>query len=242
MVWGGVLVIAVAAGTAWWSQTGRPQIAQTPNSTSVNAKAKPAELPVDKPIRARWTFEKGPPTDLKPIQMDWKWRAKSANSGEMVAPVEPGLIIPLPFEMPAHPVVINIKANVDIAGVYYAGACWLNGRLRVPVRDWNNMVYLRNQVRPIAVNISLYVIDRYIVNFRSGQATIITEAHTPYPSRELAVYFGRINVTEIEMHSLSPDEIPESVRDIPKLIEQMHVEPGDFDEHGKTAQQRAGHD
>jgi hypothetical protein len=93
---------------------------------------------------------------------------------------------------------------------------------------------MNHQVRPAALNARTYVIDNYIITLISDQVVTVDIARAPNPLRELGLFFAKINIEEIEISSLAAEEIPESLRNIPKLIEQLRVQPEDFDEHGKT--------
>ncbi len=217
-----IVVLGGGACGAWmWTQRSAPTVQSAPVA---------AAQMEDAPIHAKWTFEKGPAADLVPMQKQWTWRA-TAHGGEMVSPTDPGLLIPLPLSLPRHPIVIKVSAMQDVSGEFAMTALWMNNRLTVPTRQWLDYKKFRTDP-PFHMETRLYFIDRYLVCEWNGNLSSVIEAPTPYPSRKIALSFRKLNVEEIDVHSLTPAEIPDELKDIPKLIQQMG-KPKNFDEHGE---------
>jgi len=154
----------------------------------------------------------------------------------MVSPPESGLLIPIPLAIPHHPVAIKIKALQEIGGEFAMTALWMNNRITIPTRQWLNYKRFRKDDPPFRIDATIYAIDRYLICDWNGLVGQVVEASSPYPSRTLSLSFRKLVVQEIEVQSIAPTEIPEALRDIPKLIQQMGVEVKDYDDHGNPVE------
>jgi hypothetical protein len=56
------------------------------------------------------------------------------------------------------------------------------------------------------------------------------EYKAPVAHAGVLLLFRNVNPQEIEVTTISPDELPKQLRDIPKLIETLGVAPLDVDE------------
>jgi RNA polymerase sigma factor (sigma-70 family) len=227
------VVLAAGLGGAWWLAQPKGQVAPAPAPAAkpVTADAPLAVMNAEKPIHARWLFEKGPAADLKVLDGNWTWKSAPAIGGQMSASAAAPALVALPLEFPAHPVVINIKANFDVAGDHFQGAFWINETTIVPIRRWIKPISPPSSATP-GFNSRIYFIDRYQVVQVNGQTCGVYEGPRPYSSRRVAVLFAGLNVEKIEVDSLQASETPEFLHNIPQVIKELNVEPVDLDERG----------
>lgn len=195
-----------------------------PDSSSVN------DVPS---FYSRWTFEKGAAPGLEIFQGSWTWKKLANASGCMTPDTAEPVIVKIPGRFPAQPVKATINVNLDQTGDVQVKFLWMSGQNVVPHREWRKYIAVKEKIPPVHVTFTAYFIDRHIVVLWNGEVNQIHESQDPYPSRELAVAFQRVNVEDIELHALPAGEIPQAVRDIPQLIEAMNVKPTIHNEHNE---------
>src|SRR5262249_28828049 len=159
----------------WWlreSQAQAPQSGQ-PDKASVAPKDASAAGIVDKPIHARWTFEKGPADDLKLIQGHWEWKLIQGK-GQMATSPNVLTMIRLPFEIPPRPLVVKIRSLKHSAGEFSFGAAWREEN-RLPFRYWRKFLDLKVPQRSMQIDCDIYCVDRYIVSTMNGEFSFVAE-------------------------------------------------------------------
>jgi RNA polymerase sigma-70 factor (ECF subfamily) len=231
-----MLVVASALVGVWWLARGqeRPAVAVqlVQSDMPVKAGLQHVDRNRERPIHAHWSFEKKSSDDLQVLQGGWNWQSASTNSGHMATPVQSGVLVALPTEIPAHPVVIKISTTVDIPGKFIAGAHWINGQHIVPHKQWFKFHQWHDRAR---LDMEVYLIDRYMIILHNGIIVTVCDAGSEYPSRQIGLCFAGINVEAISVDSIPEKEIPESFNNIPTLVEQLGVEPQECDKQGNLS-------
>jgi hypothetical protein len=247
------VVIAMGLAVSLWltqhpKSTPQPTLSTPPAQSAQSAPAVPVETktesakqaPADDktPLKARWTFEKGPAEDLKVIQGNWIWRGDGKTPGWMVSPLtaQESALVELPIELPHDPMLVNIRAtpiwsSVSAGGPCSAGAFLMNGKSMVPHKQYTGALALLDKERSDYKG-SVYLFDRYAVVEWDGKTIAISVYPSAYPTGRIALSFCGLQIHEIEAKPIKPADIPQSIRDVPHSIETLGVAPVEFDEKG----------
>jgi RNA polymerase sigma-70 factor (ECF subfamily) len=217
--WVAFAVTAVAAALALSIGT-RPATPAPPRTIPVAA---------DETFNYSWNFEKGPPRDLQVSQGSWQWIQKDKQSpGFMQVPANAQLSVDLP-SVSAQPFLVTLKFTPGNGDGGSEGACWQrNEKTLRGMKTWVHPHEFAQEGGPYVEH--LYFIDRYVIGLldhgnESGLVVFLVEYNDPYPAQHPIVYFKNMEVGEIAMRSLRPDELPASLKDPQKLTEGMALLP-----------------
>jgi len=225
----GIVVVALAGGT-WWALQGSSP-AKTPVAPAVVVSPQ-AEIKSESNnlMYARWTFEDGPPKDIKVFQGEWKWRQAGANSPAAMVlshgdKVEHTLV-PLPTRIPKSPFVVTLTVEIDSNVVYELGASWaVAPGLR---RCGGRITERQGGSSAIQRKCQVFFIDRFAISTIStveGSTVWACEFEKSYPDHHIFIGGSNLAIESIELRGLRPDEIPQQFRDPQSLMEKLKESP-----------------
>jgi hypothetical protein len=228
---GAVMVIAfavasaAAAGGLWWKLRD-----VTPGLLRSIVGPPATEISSIKPLFAHWDMRGGQPQDLDVFQGSWIWQGDSENGGSgMKITSSSSAAFRLPQSISAEPVLVTLKFFIKPGEISSIGCFWATDKKLVERRTWC-------RTRDSAGNsqvLTAYLIGRYIVGCQENVVESVIEYPRDYPADRICISLANVIAKEIEVRSIKPSDIPPSLRDIPKLIEQLGVAPEDCDEHGR---------
>jgi hypothetical protein len=214
------LLLAAAAGCAWWIAHARPRrpapIATAPIASAAApavARAAPAPVAFD---RHTYLFMNGPPPlhEVEVVSGAWRWlpdqRAMITQPGTIL-----GFRLPL---MPPGPVVITTRATLAPGGANMRYGSLLHRTMRpIPVTgEWRNRAVL-----PSLATLTTYLIDGWIVECADRIPVRVTALAEGHDRAEFILYAGDLVITEIDIGAVTESEIPVEMRDPQALTSVM---------------------
>jgi RNA polymerase sigma-70 factor (ECF subfamily) len=221
---GVVAAVAITGAGVWW--------AMSPNSSApakpVEHKATPPETKpaADERIYRRWTFETGPAQDLVAVKGSWKWKRNNEREPGFMDVIEKTDIL-LPESIPAKPMLVTIKYRSLQKGDFAVGADWSAEKNLVPAKLWdygwvgapfgerlNYTYFLGGYVASLHEMKSVPFEKLVFKPAHPGvlaplkpQAMAFFKEYSQAPDK-IRVFLKNIEVTEIVLQSVRPDEIP----------------------------------
>jgi hypothetical protein len=237
-----VAVLAVGLAGAWWLAQGQGQAVQRVQpakaGTSANAETPPVLKNEDKPVHIRWSFEKGPAADLQVLQGEWKWKfSPETQSGCMVGPETVPAFVKLPIKLSHRSIRIRLNAFYNSEGYYALGSMAMLDGKEVPHLIWRSYFDITGASHADFYKIhiaDLYLFDRYYIDTIDGDAYGLQEFANPHPADTVLIGIRRWCLQSIEIDSITPEEIPASLRDIPGLIQRMQEGPFNVDSNAQS--------
>lgn len=222
-------VVVIAATATIWRSRG----ALLPANAEIEPAQKTAENDshADDNVRANaahndklncvWSFENGPPTDLQLICGEWKWIPKSGKhqAGMDCSDIP---IFSLPTVLPKRPVLVVLTVNhlgTKHATKVRASVWSCDDNLIFPYTSWRPTENLN--VLPAVIPIRNYLFDRHEVVFWQETLAYVSLIRNEINDRQLIVRVGNGILEKIELRELTPEEIPESIRDPDALIRDL---------------------
>jgi hypothetical protein len=203
----------------------RESAPQLPAQASKETGAVPKEPNDD--VNKRWTFEKGVSSDLKLLFGAWDWRAD--DGGQMVPLPDVQVVVRLPISIPTRPMVIKMKCINPGLPTGAQSFSVVKGNVLQACRKWATTPNFDPQVQK-QITYRVYVSGKYQVHYCGDQINSVMEYKAPVAHAGVLLLFRNVNPQDIEVTTISPDELPKQLRDIPKLIETLGVSPLDVDE------------
>jgi RNA polymerase sigma factor (sigma-70 family) len=226
----GIFAVIALGATGLWFANKRPAAPEPKVAAPLQSKVikkveevKPEAVVSTEPrLYARWTFENGPPRDLKVMAGSWDWiPGDNETRGAMATPLRQNpddvTALILPLKIPRQPLVVVIDGRIlpqSELGSY--GAKWTDGQKEIkPVRRYG---FTDNGLP--AGKVEIYFIDQYSLMVYRGSLMGINEYAVPYPNDKICVTLRNMIFDAIEVRGLRNDEIPEEFRDPRQLISQ----------------------
>ncbi|MCK6473705.1 MAG: sigma-70 family RNA polymerase sigma factor [Planctomycetes bacterium] len=228
------LAIAAAAGGLWALQE---SAASKPEGTTKAASAKTEALksgnesgavapPLEEPgLLGRWFFEKGPPEGFEIVRGTWTWQApKDGKPGAMHSPGRVWMLAPLtlPEKLPVRIAFRFRPADKDKEFNFSA---YRTDGTKVTTRTlWSQRGM---SLKPSeSFTIHEYVLGRYTLGmFLDERLVYGVEYQEDSIARKLCLAFVNMELYEIEIRALAPNEVPESLLDPRAVIEALNVTP-----------------
>lgn len=187
----------------------------------------PAPAEVNDDVNEHWSFEKGAPSDLKILFGTWNWSAD--DGGQMVPLRDAELVLSLPLSIPTRPMAITMKCVNP--GLPSGGQSFtpIKGSVMQACRKWSRVPNFNPEVKKF-IKYTIYFTGRYQVRYSDDQITSVTEYKKPIVHDGMMMMVRNLNPKDIDIKTVSPDELPLSLRNFPKLIESMGVEPHDIED------------
>lgn len=236
------LALGAAAGAVWWLNrgAGRAAAPEQPELSAGPAAAAPAGTrpSEEKLFFKRWTFENGPPSDIRVLQHKWVWRPGGGNgSARLEVPDGLTLAMLLPISPPQGPFCVDLT----LAGVSQTGRCAFDllrtdGKKLSPFRIWAKHSKRTAFIQDLAPDffspsrsgkfkLRTVMTGDYSVSYVGKEPTIIWEFQESYPSNRLCVLVENYAFEALEVRELRTDELPAEMKDMPALIARMGVQP-----------------
>lgn len=160
------------------------------------------------PFHHIWRFDRGPADELTVPVGGWKWKDGDENHpGVMQVSDTAGVELPRVSE---QPFVVTITCR-PVAADFEIGAEWSNV---FPQRLW----YLRIHDAQSGLYVRrVYFLGHYVIHSidmpnRTGFVDLIDDYPKAFPTDQLHLVLRGVNVEQIEMQSLRPDEVPAAYR------------------------------
>lgn len=235
VVLGAAVVGAVAVVASGVLDKDPPHAAKPATKTEALAESADATKAVappveEKPVYARWDFEKGTAQDLEVAVGTWSWRAADGKAPAGMEIPEGYVVVLPPTEVPQRPFVVSVKLtwNIKVAGKrrWISGAGWTDGKERLEFELWTKP-WMGSPAG--AYEVRHYYVGRYKYEYAMGSAgTRVTALHEfpeAYPERRIFLSFTNENldytVQSIELKEVKEDEIPAELRDPEALKKTM---------------------
>ena len=222
LIAGGIAVaVLAAAGLALWIS----QPAPTPPPPAPPPEKPVTTLPpsVEKiRIRRTWSFDAGPAQDLIEVNGAWTWKKQPDNVGVMDVTPGPAVLVALPVQIPKESLELVVTRNgIGRDGEASIDVHWLQDRTLLPFTEYIKPVMTARE----SSQSRIYINGRYIITIHGDQVSHIMEYNAPFPSDQLCFIFQNFSIEKIELRSLEPEELPESIRDVEALKRSLNV-PG----------------
>lgn len=229
----GALALAAAATGGGWAlqEPGTPKVVTVP-AAALDAKTKSkteaaivAPLVEEPRVLGHWTFEKGAPKDLEIVRGGWTWQApKDGKPGAMHAPGRVWVIAPLtmPEKLPVR--VVFRFAPLDRSAQFNFSAYRTDGTEITGRTIWSRRD-MSMKARE-SFTIQEYLIGRYTIGMFLDERMVFGADYENAPlKRKLCLAFVNMDIQEIEVRALAPDEMPRNLRDPKAVIEHLGVKP-----------------
>ena len=220
----GLAAALLAAGVLWWMLSRGPVAPLVPPPVPAVAPAI-TTASVSAPLRVRWNFERGPLKDIKLVQGGWRWqdgKVTGVAGMELTSSYGTGVLLPIPI--PAGPVQLTVKLkNGPRPEGKRLSFFWTDGRQVPKHLGWKSH---RNTPPGEDIIYRVYIIGRYFVNcLGEGEDVMGMQVYEPeHLTGQIGLAMHNIILKEIEVRSIAPADIPESLRDPSKLIHKMSGE------------------
>lgn len=197
-------VLAIGASAWWWLQT--PHRNAVPVHPSPKEKHEPAiSLP------RTWTFEKGLPTDLKPVAGKWEWM-KAENGRQAAVAMREEVWVALPVGLPRRPMCLSIRCRFVAQKVSSAlfDAEWLDRQATIP-----RTLYAAREnvsVDPKRIELRHYVWGRRIATVVNGKIHCVCVWDKAWPTKTLAFRMSNLSMDRVELRAVDTDAIPQVAR------------------------------
>lgn len=210
------VLVAAGAGTYAWMQA-EPKAPQTkaPLEAKTEASAQPATK--DRPLyEARWSFEKGPPTDLVALYGAWSWGKGPDGVGEMQPQGHPQLppdtqrvMVKIPQVFGDRPVRFDFKIRATDLDHSSFDVTWTtsNGDPR-PYRQWGQIV----RTKALKSDLHAVAFGKYVILYMNDVPFTVSEYQSAYPSQNLIFLLSNTALREIAVRELPADD--PSIRDL----------------------------
>lgn len=231
----GALAIAAAAAGGWWAL--QEPAASKPDGTAKTASEKTEALktgnetgavapPLEEPgLIRRWTFEKGPPEGFEIVRGEWTWQApKDGKPGAMhspgrvwvLPPVKIPQSLPIAIRFRFHPAKKDGQFNFSVfltdGETIFSRKLWKPPEVKVDPRD--------------EFVIQEYIVGNFTAGMFAGEKLIYgAEAFEHKTRGRLCLAFVNFNIYEIEMRSVTPEELPPEIRNLDATVKALGVEP-----------------
>ncbi|MBA4388928.1 MAG: hypothetical protein C0404_13175 [Verrucomicrobia bacterium] len=161
----------------------------------------------------RWTFEKGPSGDLKPVAGAWHWARGADGSGRMVPDgKKQEVLFLLPSGIPRHPLVLTVKGRSPDAD-FSLNPFWVDGEGVLPHGIWMSERDKKESSGGGDSASTFYLIGQRIFWLRDGvELGGLMQLESDSPSRTLAFHLMRMSVAEIELEELDAEMAEELTR------------------------------
>lgn len=221
----GVAVLALAAAAfGLWSALNQPAVEQfappPPDPASIAPPDDPPPPPSerDEAFHFRWNFSEGPAKDIAVLDGAWNWKKPDGEpAGFMSGEDDRWVTIVLPPRIPQRPILASARifwrnpqdATYIDAGLLAGGvACKGITRKREPFTGKRGGTRL----------VEYYFVGQYLIVMIDGALERVSEYGQPYPGEKIYCRFYNAEVREIEIRSLSEDEMPAGLREPEKLF------------------------
>ena len=215
----------VALGTIgiWWLATQQPVVKPAPPiPAAVPSTPAPAPKPVEAQLPVRWGFEKGPAPDLEVVDGTWSWQAPSGEMpGRMIAGQDKEVAFLLPTQIPPRLVVVDLKLHYSAPSrKRHVSGLWVDGK-QPPIPDQNLWYYAERTLPYGAFSCQYYFLGRHVAVVGNSRLLAISEYPKAYPASKLRFMLQNFAVEEIELRSISTQEVPAPLRDLPALLREL---------------------
>lgn len=230
----GALALVAAAGGGWWAlqepAASKPEATAKPaakteaskTGTEITAVAPPREEPG---LIGHWTFEKGPPEGFEIVRGTWTWQApKDGKPGTMHSPGRVWVLPPVKIPQ-TLPIAIRFRFHPAIKSGQFNFSVFLTD---------GETIFSRRLWKPPQVTVDPrdeFVIEDYIVgNFTAGmfagdKLIYGAEAFEHRERGRICLAFVNFNLYEIEMRSVTLEDLPPEIRNLDATVKALGVEP-----------------
>ncbi len=181
-------------------------------------------------LNRRWTFDKGPATDLEVFQGTWKWKPGNGD-GYMftppflktdAAPVYTAVLLPQTFGV--HPFEILVDATAQIGRNGFQ-AKWMDKTSIVAHRSCHGPK-VKNLKRQRDIRLRIVGYGPYLVSYINGEDYLVNIYAKPYPGDRLVLVLLGYNTHQIEVRALPSDSPEEYEQEIRRMEERIRQQPG----------------
>jgi RNA polymerase sigma-70 factor (ECF subfamily) len=226
LLWPALLSV-LGLGGLWWLSNARvaDDFGKTVASVREETSAETSSVPSERAKFHRvWTFENGVPPELELTQGSWEWLpAEQGHPPGMHCNNSP--IFHLKQKLPDVPLLFSVvisfrKLKKD--DVYY-GSFWLSdGERLLPHTLWKNPVRPSGVEKGEKKTISTYILERRKTALsETGSIASHVAYKTDLAEKSFVLLFEAVILEKLEIRELSPEEIPEKIRDPEALIVEL---------------------
>ena len=191
----------------------------------------------EKPIHARWSFENGPVDSLRVLQGSWKWQRIAQRDAGFMAPLggDVDTAVQLPInKIPAHPIRIRFKGFIGSIGYWALTVLTMSDSDKSAAHTRWTAEYKKTYELYATHEMNFYLFDNHNVAILNGVPISVREYDQKYPLDKVVFAVRLLKIESIEVSSIAPDELPQSLHDIPGLIKSLNMKAVRIDEMGKV--------
>jgi hypothetical protein len=206
-----LLLTCLGTGVVWLA-TSQGKGSGTDSGTSGAAAA-------DVPFRNVWRFDKGPAGPEFRI-IEGFWDPDPRRKGGMIAG---SITAILPMAIPKRPVALTMKfTGAPLRSFSQATAAWTDGRQSMPRKYWHRRIDWDQG--PVVLR--CVFVDRWMFCYGGSELHAAHEYEAPYPASQIVFRLVNVNVEEIELRGLKPEEIPADFEDPLRTLTAKQLRPG----------------
>lgn len=169
-------------------------------------------------VHIRWTFEKGPPKDLKAVMNDWKWNSEKVAM-ETVGDAQVAVRIPLNIRH--WPCLVKFDAEpVTPSGAVQGNVFKTDGSHSFRERHWFRS-FMGEKLDPFKPRIlgQIFLFKRHKVTVLNDKVQSVTELVQDQEPTEIVLILKNLRVKELEFRSLELFETPAIYRTVESLVQ-----------------------
>jgi RNA polymerase sigma-70 factor, ECF subfamily len=186
------------------------------NSSAV-APASPAPS-----YRRKWSFEDGAIADLPLAAGTWTWKKQRDGKGAMDVPQAPAIVAVLPDRMPQKPFRVDLETFVaNRKGHASLQVHWCSDTTFIPYKLFRGHMVGMPQGR---VNATLYCVGKNIAYVADNKLAAVS-VYDERPFASVCILIQNTALRSVTVTELTPEELPQCVRDIEKIIPTLIAEP-----------------
>jgi hypothetical protein len=218
--------VGIASWWMWHSSTKTVSILAekrpeplTISASDISKTSSPIET--EKPFYARWTFEKGPPSDIKVLQGMWKWESNTKNKQaiNVMAVVDKDMAVQFPQALPSGYVLASIKFSVQGEGLFSASTTNLLKKDKfIPKRIWTKTYSTQ---RLSVFSALIYIHEQYAFSTVNGTPHSVRRFEDDVTGGQLILVLNNVKIEEIELRSIQKEEVPPEFRDPEKCLQNL---------------------
>ena len=210
--------------------TSAPPLAQVaPKPVSL-----PEAVPVPSPIKVAtspaqadttfnykcWNFKDGPAPELKLILGNWEWH-RSGQTGVMRTVGDEPIALALPLSVSKKPFKITLKAHSSPShdNVSRVRPMWLNQHGTLPFESWYKAT-AETQATEIT---EAWFVGNCVYQLYGTTPNAFEKYETEYPATAICIVLKSVEIKEISIRSLTPEEIPPVLRDGNEFLRKLNA-------------------
>ena len=157
-----------------------------------------------------WNFNDGPAQELKLVLGNWEWH-RSGQTGVMRTVGDEPIALPLPLNVSKKPFKISVKVHSlpSHDNVSRVRPMWLNQNGTLPFETWYKST-AETQATEITES---WFIGNCVYQLYGATPNALEKYATEYPATNICIVLKSVEIKEISIQSLTPEEIPPACRD-----------------------------